>query len=202
MKTFVKMLPRALAVLLAATVVLGIAYPLVILGVGRAFFPYQANGSVIEVDGKAVGSELLAQWFSDDGHMWGRVMDVGTTSIATSDGTSTLYATPSNLSPASDEYSQLIAERVARLRAANPDEDDSAIPVDLVTCSGSGVDPSISVAAAEYQIPRIATATGLSTDELESIVDSATTGRFLGIFGEATVNVLKVNLAIDAALGE
>ena len=146
MKMFVKLLPRALAVLLAATVVLGVAYPLVILSVGQALFPYQANGSVIEVDGKAVGSELLAQWFSDDGHMWGRVMDVD--------------------------------------------------------ASGSGVDPGISVAAAEYQIPRIASATGLSTDELESIVTGATTDRFLGVFGERSVNVLKVNLAIDAALGE
>ena len=202
MKMFVKLLPRALAVLLAATVVLGVAYPLVILSVGQALFPYQANGSVIEVDGKAVGSELLAQWFSDDGHMWGRVMDVDASSITTSDGSPALYATPSNLSPASDKYSQLVAERVAKLRAANPDEGDTAIPVDLVTCSGSGVDPGISVAAAEYQIPRIASATGLSTDELESIVTGATTDRFLGVFEERSVNVLKVNLAIDAALGE
>ena len=202
MKMFVKLLPRALAVLLAATVVLGVAYPLVILSVGQALFPYQANGSVIEVDGKAVGSELLAQWFSDDGHMWGRVMDVAASSITTSDGSPALYATPSNLSPASDKYSQLVAERVAKLRAANPDEGDTAIPVDLLTCSGSGVDPGISVAAAEYQIPRIASATGLSTDELESIVTGATTDRFLGVFGERSVNVLKVNLAIDGALGE
>jgi K+-transporting ATPase ATPase C chain len=170
--------------------------------VGQVAFPYQANGSVMEVDGKSVGSELLAQWSSADGRMWGRVMDVDTTSFTDEEGAPALYAAPSNLSPTSDRYSELVAERVARLREADVEQGDAAIPVDLVTCSGSGIDPGISPAAAEYQVPRIVCATGLPTEKVEGIVSDCTSGRFLGVFGEPTVNVLKVNLALDEALGE
>ena len=113
-----------------------------------------------------------------------------------------MYAAPSNLSPASEEYEALVAERVEKLRAANPDMEEIAIPVDLVTCSGSGLDPHISPAAAEYQVARIAKANDITEDEVQAIIEKCTDGRFLGLFGEETVNVLKVNLMLDGILGE
>ena len=111
-----------------------------------------------------------------------------------------MYAVPSNISPASEEYEELVAERVEKLRAANPDMDDTAIPVDLVTCSGSGLDPDISPAAAEYQVARIAKARGISEQQVRDIVEKCTTGRWLGLLGEERVNVLKVNLMLDGIL--
>lgn len=113
-----------------------------------------------------------------------------------------MYAAPSNLSPASEEYEALVAERVEKLRAANPDMEEIAIPVDLVTCSGSGLDPHISPAAAEYQVARIAKANDITEDEVQAIIEKCTDGRFLGLFGEETVNVLKVNLMLDGILEE
>ena len=111
-----------------------------------------------------------------------------------------MYAAPSNLSPASEEFESLVAQRVEMIREANPDMDKTAIPVDLVTCSGSGLDPHISPAAAEYQVPRIAQANGMTQEEVRSIIKKCTDGRFLGVFGEETVNVLKVNLMLDGIL--
>ena len=111
-----------------------------------------------------------------------------------------MYSAPSNLSPASQEYAELVRERVEKLRAANPDMDEAAVPVDLVTCSGSGLDPHISPAAAEYQVARIAKANDMSEDSVREIIDKCTSGRFLGVFGEKTVNVLKVNLMLDGIL--
>jgi K+-transporting ATPase ATPase C chain len=111
-----------------------------------------------------------------------------------------MYSGPSNLSPASEEYAAFVAQRVQKLRAANPEMDDAAIPVDLVTCSGSGLDPHISPAAAEYQAARIAAARGMSENAVRDILKACTSGRFLGIFGEETVNVLKVNLMLDGIL--
>ncbi len=111
-----------------------------------------------------------------------------------------MYAWASNKSPASEEYEALIAERVAKIRAAHPEKGDQPIPVDLVTCSGSGLDPHISVAAAAYQVERIAKASGRTVDEVQAIVDKYTEGKLFGLFGEATVHVLKVNLALDGIL--
>ena len=111
-----------------------------------------------------------------------------------------MYAAPSNLSPASEEYKKLVAERVEMLRAANPDMDEAAVPVDLVTCSGSGLDPHISPAAAEYQVARIAKTNSMTEDKVREIIQKCTSGKFLGIFGEETVNVLKVNLMLDGIL--
>ena len=108
--------------------------------------------------------------------------------------------TPSNLSPASEEYDALVKERAEKLREANPDMDETAIPVDLVTCSGSGLDPHISSAAAEYQVARIAKANDMTEDEVREIIKKCTDGKFLGVFGEETVNVLKVNLMLDGIL--
>lgn len=189
---------RALGVFALFTIVCGLGYTLVVTGVAQLAFPYQANGSLIKVDGKVVGSELIGQNFDDDAHMWGRIQNVSI--VEGEDGELMAYGAPSNLSPASEEYRQLIDARVKKIRAANPDADMDAVPVDLVTCSGSGLDPEISPDAAEYQVPRLAKATGKSKDEVRDIIAAGTKGRFLGVFGEPTVNVLKVNLMLDGAL--
>ena len=189
---------RALGVFALFTVVCGLGYTLVVTGIAQVAFPYQANGSLIKVDDKIVGSELIGQNFEDEDHMWGRIQNV--TIVEGEDGGLMAYGTPSNLSPASEEYRQLVDARVKKIRAANPDADMDAVPVDLVTCSGSGLDPEISPDAAEYQVPRLAKATGKSEDEVRDIIAACTKGRFLGVFGEPTVNVLKVNLMLDGAL--
>ena len=200
MKTFKCVLPKAAVIFLIFTVVCGIVYTGAVTGIAQLIFPKQANGSIIEVDGKKYGSELLAQQFTDEAHMWGRIMNVDVSTYRDAEGKTLMYAAPSNLSPASAEFETLVAERVAHLRAANPDMDERAVPVDLVTCSGSGLDPAVSPAAAEYQVPRIAKARGISEQAVRDIIDSCTTGRFLGVFGEETVNVLKVNLMLDGIL--
>lgn len=189
---------RALGVFALFTVVCGLGYTLVVTGIAQVAFPYQANGSLIKVDDKIVGSELIGQNFEDEDHMWGRIQNV--TIVEGEDGGLMAYGAPSNLSPASEEYRQLVDERVGKIRAANPDADMDAVPVDLVTCSGSGLDPEISPDAAEYQVPRLAKATGKSEDEVREIIAQCTKGRFLGVFGEPTVNVLKVNLMLDGVL--
>lgn len=189
---------RALGVFALFTVVCGLGYTLVVTGVAQVAFPYQANGSLIKIDGKIMGSELIGQNFEDDGHMWGRIQNVSI--VEGEDSELMAYGAPSNLSPASEEYRRLVDERVGKIRAANPDADMDAVPVDLVTCSGSGLDPEISPDAAEYQVPRLAKATGKSEDEVRDIIAQCSKGRFLGVFGEPTVNVLKVNLMLDGVL--
>lgn len=189
---------RALGVFALFTVVCSLGYTLVVTGIAQVAFPYQANGSLITVDGKVVGSEPIGQNFEDEDHMWGRIQNVSI--VEGEDGELMAYGAPSNLSPASEEYRQLVDARVKKIRAANPDADMDAVPVDLVTCSGSGLDPEISPDAAEYQVPRLAKATGKSKDEVRDVIAACTKGRFLGVFGEPTVNVLKVNLMLDGAL--
>lgn len=189
---------RALGVFALFTIVCGLGYTLVVTGVVQLAFPYQANGSLITVDGKVVGSELIGQNFDDEAHMWGRIQNVSI--VEGEDGELMAYGAPSNLSPASEKYRQLVDARVKKIRAANSDANMDAVPVDLVTCSGSGLDPEISPDAAEYQVPRLAKATGKSEDEVREIIAQCTKGRFLGVFGEPTVNVLKVNLMLDGAL--
>lgn len=189
---------RALGVFALFTVVCGLGYTLVVTGIAQVAFPYQANGSLIKVDDKIVGSELIGQNFEDEDHMWGRIQNV--TIVEGEDGGLMAYGAPSNLSPASEEYRQLVDARVEKIRASNPDAGMDAVPVDLVTCSGSGLDPEISPDAAEYQVPRLAKATGKSEDEVRDIIAQCTKGRFLGVFGEPTVNVLKVNLMLDGVL--
>ncbi len=202
MKELKTVFPKALTIFLIFTFVCGILYTGVVTGVAQLFFPEKANGSIIEVDGKKYGCELLGQQYTDDAHMWGRIMNIDVSTYKDENGHTLMYAAPSNLSPASEEYEALVAERVEKLRAANPDMDETAIPVDLVTCSGSGLDPHISPAAAEYQVARIAKANDMTEDEVRAIIEKCTDGRFLGLFGEETVNVLKVNLMLDGILEE
>ena len=189
---------RALGVFALFTIVCGLGYTLVVTGIAQVAFPYQANGSLIKVDDKIVGSELIGQSFEDEDHMWGRIQNVSV--VEDENGELMAYSAPSNLSPASEEYQELVDARVEKIRAANPDADMDAVPVDLVTCSGSGLDPEISPDAAEYQVPRLAKATGKSEDEVRDIIAKCSKGRFLGVFGEPTVNVLKVNLMLDGVL--
>lgn len=202
MKMIKIILPRAIYIFVIFTIVCGVIYTGAVTAIAQICFPHQANGSIIEVDGKKYGSELLGQQYNDEAHMWGRIMNIDVSTYKDNNGRTLMYATPSNLSPASDDFEALIAERVELLRKANPDMDESAIPVELVTCSGSGLDPHISPSAAEYQVSRLAKANNVSEDEIREIISECTDGRFLGVFGERTVNVLKVNLMIDGILEE
>ena len=195
-----KLLPRSALFLLIFILICGVLYTGVVTGIAQVFFPDKANGSIIEVDGKKYGSELLAQQYTDDAHMWGRIMKLDVSTYTDEEGNRLLYSAPSNLSPASQEYEALVAERVEKIKAAHPEKKDTPIPVDLVTGSGSGLDPHISLAAAEYQVERLARENGITADAVREIIERCTQHRFLGIFGEETVNVLKVNLMLDGIL--
>ena len=185
---------------LAATVLFGVVYTLAVTGVAQFLFPHQANGSIIEVDGVNYGSELVAQDFHDDGHMWGRVMNANATTFTDDEGNPVVWYGPSNLSPASDDFAEVVDGRVDEIRLAHPEKANEPIPSDLVTCSGSGFDPHISPAAAEFQVDRLAKTTGKSKQEIEAIIDACTEKPVLGVFGDETVNVLKVNLMLDNVL--
>lgn len=201
MKTVKSVIPKMLGFFLVMLVITSLIYPAVITAAARAMFPDQATGSIIVGnDGKRYGSELLAQEFTGENYMWGRIMNVDTAIFTGEDGEPLLYSWASNKSPAGEELEALVAERVERLRAANPEQGDEPIPVDLVTCSGSGLDPDISPAAAEYQVQRIADARGMRPEDVQAVIDRYTTGRTFGLFGEPRVNVLKVNLALDGKL--
>lgn len=197
MKTLKQLLPRAALLVLIFTLLCGVVYTGLVTGLAQLFFPRQANGSLISVDGQTYGSALLGQRFTDERHMWGRVMALDVTTFTDETGRPVMYAWARNLSPASEEYRQLVAAQVEKIRAAHPEKGDAPIPVDLVTCSGSGLDPHISVAAATYQAERLAAHNHMTVDEVLALIDKYTTGRFLGVFGEPTVNVLQVNLALD-----
>ncbi|WP_373219074.1 potassium-transporting ATPase subunit KdpC [Ruminococcus sp. 5_1_39BFAA] len=189
---------KAVGMVLAMTLICGILYTTVVTGASQLFFSDKANGSIIEIDGKKYGCELLAQEFTGEEYMWGRIMNVS--AFTDQDGNTKMYSGPSNLSPESQEYKELVEQRVEKIKAANPDVDKEQIPEDLVTCSGSGLDPDISVAAAEYQVPRLAKANQMTEDEIQDMIDKCTNHKILGIFGEETVNVLKVNLMLKGIL--
>lgn len=202
MKESKKVVLTALKIFLLFTVVCGAIYTLVVTGMAQVLFPKQANGSMIEVNGKIYGSELLGQYYTDEGHMWGRIMNLDVSTYKNEDGEILLYASPSNLSPASKKYKNLVEERIKKIKESNPDMKEQPVPVDLVTCSGSGLDPHISPAAAEYQVKRIAKAQEMTEAEVRNIIKKCTEGRLFGILGEETVNVLKVNLMLDGILEE
>src|ERR1700722_1836941 len=182
---------RPVVVLFAAlTVVTGLVYPVVVTAVAHAAFPHEANGSLIEKNGKAVGSELLGQQFDAPSYFWGRLS-------ATSPNPYNPQASGgSNLGPTNPALSDEVNGGVRALPAPDPTNNEP-IPVDLVTSSGSGLDPEISPAAAAYQIDRVAKARKLSHNDVDALVQRATSGRQFGILGGARVNVLKLNLALD-----
>ena len=195
-----KLFVKSAVVFLMFTILCGVIYTFVVTGISQVAFHKQANGSIIEVNGVKYGSELLGQSFSDDSHMWGRIMNIDVSTYKDKDGKPLMYASPSNLSPASDEFGELVSERVEKIRHAHPEKGNEPIPVDLVTSSGSGLDPHISPAAAEYQVTRLARENDISEQEVRDIIKECTTGRFLGIMGEPVVNVLEVNLRLEGIL--
>ena len=200
MKILKNVLPKSAIIFLIFTVICGVVYTGIVTEIAQLIFPDKANGSIIEVDGKKYGCELLGQKYTDEAHMWGRIMNIDVSTYKDENGKTLMYAVPSNLSPASEEFEDLVAKRVQMLRKANPDMEETAIPVELVTCSGSGLDPHISPAAAKYQVTRIAKANNMSEEKVRAIIEKCTDSRFLGVFGEKTVNVLKVNLMLDGIL--
>lgn len=202
MKTIKQVLPRACVIFTIFSLVCGILYTGFVTCIAQVLFPNQANGSIIEIDGKKYGSELLGQMFSDNSYLWGRIMNIDVNTYVDETGKQLLYAVPSNISSASEEYGELVKQRVEKLREANSAMEESAVPVDLVTCSGSGLDPHISVAAAQYQISRIANERGITEKKVQDIIEKCTETPFLGILGEQTVNVLKVNLMLDGIRSE
>jgi potassium-transporting ATPase KdpC subunit len=192
MQTNITTLLRPAVVLFAAlTLLTGVAYPLLVTGVAQAVFPAQAAGSLIMRDGKAVGSELIGQNFTDSTHFWGRPSATGPMpyNAAASSG--------SNQGPLNPALTDAVKGRIEALRAADLGN-RAPVPVDLVTASASGLDPHISVAAARYQVARVARARGVAVDKVETLVDQHAEAPLAGFLGEPRVNVLKLNLALDA----
>jgi len=173
------------------TAITGIAYPLVVTGIGQGLFKSQANGSLIEQNGTVVGSALIGQQFDAPEYFWGRLSATSPQpyNAANSGG--------SNLGPTNSALQDEVKGRLAALKAADPTS-TGPVPVDLVTSSGSGLDPEITPAAAQYQLNRVAKARGLPLDKVQDLIASYTSGRQFGILGEARVNVLELNLALDA----
>ncbi|HYS18392.1 MAG TPA: potassium-transporting ATPase subunit KdpC [Candidatus Binatia bacterium] len=182
----------AIVSLVLLSVVTGIVYPAVVTAIAQAVFPHQANGSLIVKDGKAVGSALIGQPFDDPRYFWGRP------SATSPFGYNAGASAGSNLSPTNPDLIKAVQGRVDALREADPGN-TAPVPVDLVTASGSGLDPHISPAAALYQVARVAKARKLDPAAVRELVTQHTQGRFLGMLGEPGVNVLALNLALDAS---
>ncbi len=197
MTTFLRrQLRPAITLLIVLTVITGFAYPAAILAVAQVAFPSQANGSLIVVDGRTVGSSLIGQAFDQPKYFWGRLSAAGVTNT-NPNGYDANASSFSNLGPTSQTLIDRVTKQVDQLRAANG---NAPIPVDLVTTSASGLDPDISPAAAEYQVARVAAARGMSVDAVRQAVARHTTQPFLGFIGEARVNVLALNLDLDGLL--
>jgi len=191
----------AIVVLVALTLITGLVYPLAMTGIAQVLFPYQAGGSMIERDGTVVGSALIGQQFSDEKYFHGRPSATNTPDP--NDPTKNIDAPynaansgASNLGPTSKMLADRLAGDVDKLKAENP---AMPVPVDLVTTSGSGLDPHISPAAALFQVPRVAKARNLPEERVRALVAAQTEGRWLGLLGEPRVNVLALNMALDSA---
>jgi|SRR6185369_2001578 len=183
-----KQIYPAIAITVVLTVLLGIVYPLVVTGLAQVMFPAKAAGSLIEKDGKVIGSSLIGQPFTGPGYFHSRPSAAGTGYDATASG-------GTNLGPTSQKLMDNIKTAAAALQDENP---GTPIPIDLVTASASGLDPHITPAAAEFQVPRIAKERGLTADEVRKMVSKHTEGRQFGLLGEPRVNVLELNLDLDA----
>jgi len=185
-----RQLVPALRMLVVLSVLTGVIYPYLVTGIAQLAFPRTANGSLIEADGKALGSSLIGQPFDDPKYFWSRPS--ATSPMPYNAGASS----GSNQGPRNPALADAVKDRIKALSEADPDN-KQPVPVDLVTASGSGLDPHISVAAAAYQIHRVAKARGMADDKVRALVDAGTRGRTFGILGEPRVNVLELNLALD-----
>jgi K+-transporting ATPase ATPase C chain len=183
-------LRRGLVALLVLSLVVGIAYPLVVFGVGQIAYPGAANGSLVHAGGRTVGSALIGQSFTDLRYFWGRPSAAG-------DGYDPRASGASNLGPSSAKLDQQVKERLGALLKSSPGATEADVPAELVTASGSGLDPDISPAAADFQVNRVAKARGLDPAVVQRLVHQHEQGRVLGLFGEPRVNVLELNLALD-----
>jgi len=189
----------ALTMTIILTVILGLAYPLAITGVAQAIFPYQANGSLLrDSSGAVIGSELIGQEFTSPGYFHGRPSVTVNADPTDSQPYNAANSTASNLGPTNQKLVDAVAERAAAYREENGLGADAEVPVDAVTSSGSGLDPHITPANAQLQINRVAQARGGTTADVSALVQQHTEGRTLGFIGEPRVNVLKLNLALDA----
>jgi K+-transporting ATPase ATPase C chain len=184
----------ALRMLVVLSLLTGVVYPYLVTGIAQLAFPGAANGSLIQADGKTVGSSLIGQPFDDPKYFWSRP---SATSPQPYNGAS---SSGSNQGPRNPALAEAVRERIKALRDADPGN-GAPVPVDLVTASGSGLDPDISVAAALYQVHRVARARGVPEDRIRALVDRSPSGRTFGILGEPRVNVLALNLALDRAGG-
>jgi K+-transporting ATPase ATPase C chain len=190
MYMFQKQLKSAFLVFLLLTVITGIIYPFVITAVAQIFFRHQADGSIIFKDGKPIGSSLIGQSFEDPKYFWGRLSATLPAAFNAS------ASSGSNLGPLNVVLRQNVEARIKSLQNVDP-ENKSPIPVDLVTASASGLDPHISIAAALYQVPRVARLRGIPQEKVTEIVRENTQGRLMGVIGEPVVNVLQLNMALD-----
>jgi K+-transporting ATPase ATPase C chain len=184
-----KLIRPAVVLFLLLTIVTGVIYPLVITVAAQAIFPNQANGSLLEKEGKIIGSHLIGQQFDDPKYFWGRPS-------ATTPAYNGASSSGSNLGPTNPDLFKAVSERIDNLKKAHP-EQVGAVPMDLVTASASGLDPHISPVAAEYQIERIARERSLPVQEIEKLVRESIEDRTFGLLGEPRVNVLKLNLKLD-----
>jgi K+-transporting ATPase ATPase C chain len=199
MNTFLKQYLRpAIVLTVLLTIVTGFLYPGIVTGLAQVIFPTQANGSLVTVNGKVVGSELIGQYWTSPRYFQGRPSATVNATTGKPEPYAADNSSASNAGPTNAAYIQTVQQRVAALQKANPDAPAGPVPADLVTASGSGLDPDISLAAAAYQVARIANARGLSQAQVTQVINDHVQGRFLWVFGEPYVNVLDLNLALDA----
>ena len=211
MKNFLHNTKRAVLVTVVLMIICGLIYPLVLTGISKVIFPRKAEGSLIRVDGKVVGAETIGQEFTEDYYMWGRpsayhyntYTEDENGNLVYSDGTefAGVSSGSNNYAPTNEALTERVENDMEKFLERNPEVKAEDIPTDLLTASGSGLDPHISPESAQIQIPRIAEASGLSEEKIEEIVSEHTEGKLLGVFGEETVNVLMVNLDIAKEMG-
>jgi len=197
MTDILKQFRPAIVALVILTIITGIIYPLVVTGIAQVIFPYQANGSIITgADGKPLGSALIGQQFDDPKYFWGRLSATGPVPYTAFNADKLTGSSGSNYGPLNPALKDAVTARIKALKDADPDT-TAPVPVDLVTASGSGLDPHISPAAAAYQVHRVAQARGLDEAQVRELIAQHTEGRQLGFLGEPRVNVLELNLALD-----
>jgi len=191
MTMFAQLMP-AIRMLVIMTALTGVIYPLIVTGIAKVAFPLAASGSLIVSDGKTLGSDLIGQPFDDPKYFWSRP------SATSPQPYNAMASSGSNQGPRNPALADAVKDRIKALRDTDPGN-TAAVPVDLITASGSGLDPHISVAAGQYQVARVAKSRGLSADQVQSVVADNTEGRTFGVLGEPRVNVLKLNIALDRA---